>query len=83
MAKGELVQAITGIPYFYRQFGYEYALDLEGHCLVAVWDVPERKDDEPEPYSLRLATVVDIPHLDALYNQERGQSLIWHETDEA
>ena len=39
-AKGELVQVITGIPYFYRQFGYEYALDLEGHRLVAAADVP-------------------------------------------
>ena len=28
-AEGHLVQAITGIPYFYRLFGYEYALDLE------------------------------------------------------
>lgn len=25
-AQGDLVQAITGINYFYRQFGYEYAL---------------------------------------------------------
>ncbi len=28
------VQAITGIPYFYRQFGYEMALDLVG---AQVW----------------------------------------------
>ena len=28
--RGELVQAITGIPYFYRQFGYEMGLDLGG-----------------------------------------------------
>lgn len=26
--KGDLMQAITGIPWYYRQFGYEYALDL-------------------------------------------------------
>ena len=82
-AKGELVQVITGIPYFYRQFGYEYAMDLEGHRTVAAADVPARKEDEPEPYSLRLATVADIPHLDALYNQDRGKSLLWHKTNEA
>lgn len=25
---GDLMQSITGIPWYYRQFGYEYALDL-------------------------------------------------------
>jgi len=82
-AKGELMQVITGIPYFYRQFGYEYAIDLEGHRTVVAADVPAAKEDEPELYSLRLATVADIPHLQALYNQERGKSLLWHETDDA
>jgi predicted acetyltransferase len=27
---GHLAQGITGIPWYYRQFGYEYALDLGG-----------------------------------------------------
>ena len=27
-ARGELVQAITGIPYYYRRFGYEMALNF-------------------------------------------------------
>ena len=27
-SEGHLVQAITGILYFYRQFGYEYALGI-------------------------------------------------------
>jgi predicted N-acetyltransferase YhbS len=27
-AAGQLLQFITGIPWYYRQFGYEYALDL-------------------------------------------------------
>mgnify|MGYP000980933111 FL=1 len=29
-ANGDLVQAITGIEYYYRQFGYTYAMPLEG-----------------------------------------------------
>ena len=29
-ARGELVTAITGIPWYYRQFGYEMGLDLGG-----------------------------------------------------
>ena len=28
--RGQPVQAITGIPFFYRQFGYEMALPLQG-----------------------------------------------------
>jgi hypothetical protein len=81
--RGDLVQAITGIPYFYRQFGYEYVLDLEGSRLVEVAAIPERKDDAPEPYQWRVATLDDVPHLMALYDQERSRSLVWHEVDEA
>src|SRR5574340_76142 len=32
-AQGDLAQGITGIAYFYRQFGYEYALNLGGRCV--------------------------------------------------
>ena len=34
--KGELLQAVTGIPWYYRQFGYEYALDLYYGRVVRV-----------------------------------------------
>ncbi len=80
--RGDLVQAITGIPYFYRQFGYEYVLDLEGSRLVDASAIPERKADATEPYQLRTATAEDVPHLLALYEQERSRSLVWHEADE-
>ncbi len=82
-ARGELVQAITGIPYFYRQFGYEYVLDLGGQRFVDAAAIPPREGNEPEPYALRLATIDDIPHLLALYEQDRNASLIWHESDAA
>ena len=35
-SKGELVQAITGIPWYYRQFVYEFALDLYYGRVVRV-----------------------------------------------
>ena len=35
-SKGELMQAVTGIPWYYRQFGYEYALDLYCGRVVRV-----------------------------------------------
>jgi len=82
-AEGHLLQAITGIPYFYRQFGYEYALDLGGSRTTYLSLIPDKKGEEPEPYALRRATMDDIPHLIALYNQGRKSSLVWHEVSEA
>lgn len=82
-AQGHLVQAITGIPYFYRQFGYEYVLDLGGRRIVAADAIAAQQPEEASPYHLRLATLEDIPELVALYNRRRDASLIWQETDEA
>lgn len=81
-AEGHLLQAITGIPYFYRQFGYEYVLNLGGWRSALLHAIPEKKGDDPEPYALRPATFDDIPHLMALYNQGRKGSLLWHEATE-
>ena len=41
--RGELVQGITGIPYYYRQFGYEMALDLGGGRMCYAPQIPELK----------------------------------------
>jgi GNAT superfamily N-acetyltransferase len=79
---GDLVQAITGIEYYYRQYGYDYALDLGGHRMVALTAVPPRKEDAPEPYRLRPATLDDVPDLQALYNARRNDSLVWAESTE-
>lgn len=81
-ANGDLAQAITGIPYYYRQFGYEYVLDLDGMRHLPLSAVPDKKPEEVDHYRLRPATLADIPQLLALYNLGRHQSLVWHETDE-
>ncbi len=65
-ARGDHLQAITGIRWYYRQFGYEYALDLEGGRHGAFADVPALADDATEPYILRPAAERDIPFLAAL-----------------
>jgi GNAT superfamily N-acetyltransferase len=74
-AHGEVVQVITGIPYFYRQFGYEYALDLEGGRVVYLSTIPPAPDG-PMPFTLRRATPDDIPFIAALYDQRRRDSLV-------
>jgi hypothetical protein len=58
--RGELVQAITGIPWYYRQFGYEMTVSLGGARLGYDLHVPTLKDGESEPYAVRAATVADL-----------------------
>ncbi|HEY0752794.1 MAG TPA: GNAT family N-acetyltransferase [Ktedonobacteraceae bacterium] len=75
-AEGDLVQAITGIAYFYRQFGYEYALELEDSRATPIALIPKAKAGESEAFTLREATVEDIPEIMALYNRSRANSIV-------
>lgn len=82
-ARGEMVTAITGIPWYYRQFGYEMGLDLGGSRQL-FWARPGNDDTvEREPYHLRPATIDDIPSLQELYRAHLGDSLISRLRDEA
>lgn len=69
--RGQMVQAITGIPYFYRKFGYEMALDLSGGRFGYEAHVPKLKAGETEPYRLRPATPTDIPFIAKVYEQSQ------------
>ncbi|OGN74352.1 MAG: hypothetical protein A2X25_05530 [Chloroflexi bacterium GWB2_49_20] len=60
LARGQMVQAITGIPYYYRQFGYEMALDLSGGRVGFEAQLPRLKDVESEAYLIRPAVESDI-----------------------
>jgi hypothetical protein len=81
--RGELVQAITGIPFYYRQFGYAMALNLGGGRLGTELNLPELKKDEEEPYTLRPARKKDIPFLMERYEQGCQRSLVSAVWDEA
>ncbi|HEU5015976.1 MAG TPA: GNAT family N-acetyltransferase [Roseiflexaceae bacterium] len=82
-ANGHVAQGITGIPYYYRQFGYEYALDLGGSRSIAFDAIPKLKDGEQEPYMLREATPEDLPEMQALYERERSRAAITAQIDHA
>lgn len=82
-AEGHLAQAITGIPYFYRLFGYEYALDLDGRCSTFVSLIPQAQEGTSEPFALRDATEADIPLLQFLYDRRRASSIVSGPIDEA
>ena len=77
-SEGHLVQGITGISYFYRQFGYEYALELGGRKVTYLSLIPSAQENTPEPYSLRTANPEDIPLLMELYNGQRSTSMVWN-----
>ncbi|HEX5414220.1 MAG TPA: GNAT family N-acetyltransferase [Chloroflexota bacterium] len=81
--QGELVQAITGIPNYYRQFGYEMALNLHGARSAAVADVPSLKVGESEPFRVRAAGEADLPFLSATYEEGTRRSLVAAKRDSA
>ena len=60
---GHLVQGITGIGHYYRQFGYAMAVDLGSRARLPFASVPPLKDDQQPQYTLREATEADIPKL--------------------
>jgi hypothetical protein len=74
--RGEMVQAITGIPFYYRQFGYEMALDLDGRRFGYEAQVPNLNEGENETYSIRTAQENDLPLIEKLYAQTRQRSMI-------
>ena len=81
-SRGELAQAITGIEYYYRQFGYEMTLDLGGGRAGYEIHVPELKEDEEESYTYRLAQEKDIPFLMKTYERGCERSMVnalWNE----
>jgi predicted N-acetyltransferase YhbS len=72
--RGCLLSHIQGIPYYYRQFGYEYALPLEGGLRIETRHIPTPPD---APFTFRLATSDDLPRLMRLYD-EAAQDLAIH-----
>jgi hypothetical protein len=67
--RGDLVQAITGIPFYYRLFGYEMTLDLGSRRFGYEGNVPKLKEGETEPYLFRRATQADLPFVAQVYEQ--------------
>lgn len=66
--RGHLLQAILGIPWYYRQFGYEMALEAHGGTRVYLPQIPKLKEGEGEPYRIRPAAESDLPLMATLYD---------------
>ena len=80
---GEMLQFITGIPYYYRQFGYEMALNMMGGRFGYPAHIPQKKEGDQENYHIRPATEMDIPFISKLYDLGCRRSLVACRWDEA
>jgi predicted N-acetyltransferase YhbS len=63
--RGDLMQLISGIPNYYRQFGYDMALEKGLARSGFTSQAPELEDGQPDPYRFRVATETDVPFLAA------------------
>ena len=77
---GCLLSHIQGIGYYYRQFGYEYAMPLDGGLKLTHRDVPKLSET---PYTFRKATEADLPVLIALFDAAGCELAIHTQRDEA
>ncbi len=81
--RGHLVQGITGIPYYYRLFGYEMALGLGGIRAGYAKHVPKLRANQEEPYVIRPAREEDLSFMAQLYDQATERQLVTCVRDEA
>lgn len=75
-ARGELVQAITGIPFYYRQFGYEMTVELGGGRRVYPAEIPLLAEGIEEPFRIRAATEGDLPFILEVETHGARRSLV-------
>jgi hypothetical protein len=74
--RGQPVQVVTGIPYFYRQFGYEMVLTLGAGRAGSKADLPALKAGQSEPYQVRRATAADAPFVARTYAAGQRRYLV-------
>jgi GNAT superfamily N-acetyltransferase len=82
LERGFPVQAITGIPYYYRIFGYEMCLNLGGGRAGYLPQIPTLKEGEQEPFQVRPAGQEDLDLIGNLYQrscQRQLVSVVWDE----
>ncbi|MFM2032527.1 MAG: hypothetical protein RLZZ297_1292 [Chloroflexota bacterium] len=75
-ARGDHLQAITGIPYFYRQLGYAYAIAFDGQAIVSFEHIAGISSTAV-PMTLRKARPDEYHEFVALYDADRlGRGLL-------
>jgi hypothetical protein len=79
-AGGQLFQLISGIAWFYRQFGYSYAVDLPPRPVI--W-LSRQNLPGPPDVGVRPATPADVPFLAAVEAQQPSGTVLGPRRGEA
>ncbi len=83
-ARGCLLSCIEGIPYFYKQFGYEFAVPLGSCATLGLDRVPSLAAEQREPVAIRPMNLdTDLPTVMALYNAHAAELCVAGMRDEA
>ena len=80
--RGEMVQVVGGGFPFYRQFGYETAVEWLGGRAGGRGDEPDSTAAETEPVQLRPATREDLSYVSEVYSQGMERYLVSCARDE-
>jgi GNAT superfamily N-acetyltransferase len=82
-ARGQLMQGLTGIPNFYRRFGYEPALIVPPALIGFPTSIAELPTGGEEPFRFRPVTVEDVPFVVEMDERSARRSLVAAVRDEA
>ena len=76
--RGHLFNTIMGIPEYYKQFGYEFALDAWGGSTTSpeLLDEAFGKDDVVSPFTVRDAEKSDAEFIADTYANIRDRSFV-------
>jgi predicted N-acetyltransferase YhbS len=80
-ARGFDLSIIQGIPHYYRQYGYAYALDHQPAILLPACAIPAQ--NEPERYRCRQGTTDDLATLTTLHAQALSANRLYTLRDPA
>ncbi len=81
-ARGHLAQAVLGLRWFYRQFGYEYTLHPGPSRRLSLKKIPALTGEEAEPYQIRRITEAELSLIAPLYQQQCTKMLVTNVLDE-
>ena len=74
--RGHLVQVVLGIPSYYRQFGYEYALPAEGGRYTPITSLPRWGNHEERKFELREPVEEDVPFITRVLKNSTKHSMV-------
>ena len=71
--EGYLLSVIRGIPYYYRKFGYDFALNLDEHIILNKELIPSKEIDN---IYFQKAIKQDLSFIESVYTKEKENFLI-------